>query len=115
MNPVFAIKPYRRNNVWVQDDPVMGPILFAPPGMQGIIDRATRHLPNADSGFVAVFSDRPFLGAQIVLERLHAEGDGYWYRWTETGQVGWLGSDLEPFFWHPPKRVYIGVSPIEET
>jgi hypothetical protein len=114
MNHVHAMKVYRRNDVWVQDDPLMGPVPFAPPGMQRMIDRAARHLPDADErGFTAVFSDRPFPGAQIVLQRLHPEGTGHWYRWTETGMTGWLGDDIEPFFWHPPKRVYIGVSPDE--
>jgi hypothetical protein len=105
-----AVRPYHRNNLWMLDHPVYGPIPFAPPGMQGIIDRATRHLPNADSGFVAAFSDRPFAGAQIVLQRTRAEGDGYWYRWTETGQEGWFGPEFEGLFPSPPKRVFIRLS-----
>jgi hypothetical protein len=106
---LFAVKPYRRgvNDLWVLDHPLDGPLPFAPPGMQGIIDRATVHLPNAEDGFLAVFSDRRFDGAQVVLQRLRAEGAGYWYRWTETGQTGWFGSEFDGLFSAPPKRIFL--------
>lgn len=63
-----------------------------------MIDVATAHLPNAEKGFVAVFSAGYFPDAQIVLERVRAEGGGNVYCWAEKGMEGWLCPALLRYF-----------------
>ena len=83
-NSIFVIKPYKWEGMWVFDDPTVG--LVREPfvgGADTMIDVATAHLPNADQGFVAVFSASYFPDAQIVLEWVREEGGGNVYRWKE--------------------------------
>ncbi len=68
-NSIFVIRPYRWEGLWVFDDPAVG--LVREPFVAGadtMIDVATAHVPNADRGFLAVFSAGQFPGAQIVLD-----------------------------------------------
>lgn len=109
-NSTFVIKPYRWNSTWVFDDPAVG--LVKEPfvgGTDTIIDVATGHVPNADRGFVAVFSGGAFPDAQIVLERIGEEGGGSIYRWAEKGMEGWLCPALLLYFKKPPEKLYIQV------
>jgi hypothetical protein len=111
-NSLFVIKPYRWNGLWVFDDPSVG--LVKEPFVSGIpemIDAAVRHLSDAEKGFVAIFSANPFPGAQIILERVREETGGTWYRWTETGQEGWLCPALFRYFDKAPDRLHIQVKP----
>ena len=68
-NSIFVIKPYKWEGHWVFDDPAVGLVrdLFVG-GADLMIDYATRHIPNADRGSLAVFSASYFPDAQIVLE-----------------------------------------------
>jgi hypothetical protein len=59
-NSIFAIKPYKWEGLWVFDDPAVG--LVREPfvgGADTMIDVATVHLPNAEHGFLALFSASP--------------------------------------------------------
>lgn len=52
-NSIFVIKPYKWEGLWVFDDPTVG--LVREPfvvGADRMIDHATRHIPNADRGFL---------------------------------------------------------------
>ena len=92
------------------DDPAVG--LVREPfvcGADRMIDVATGHIPNADRGFLAVFSASPFPDAQIVLERTREEGGGNYYRWAEKGMEGWLCPALLLYFKQPPEKLYVQV------
>jgi len=74
MNAINVIAPYRYLDMWVFDDPRVG--LSAEPfvgGADTMIDQITAHLPNAEDGFVMVFSAHPFPGSDYRLEWLREE------------------------------------------
>ena len=88
-NSIFVIKPYKWESMWVFDDPNVG--LVKEPfvgGADTMIDRATANIPNADRGFIAVFSASYFPDVQIVLEWAREDSGGNVYRWTEKGMEG---------------------------
>jgi hypothetical protein len=110
-NAIRVIHPYRWNNMWVFDDEAVG--LVREPFVSGIpemINKVVRDIPNAERGFNLIFSDRPFPGAAFVLEQLREEDGGNWYRWTETGQEGWLCPALFRYYERAPSRLHIAVS-----
>ena len=77
MNAIRFIAPYKYEGMWVFDDPAVG--LVKEPfvgGADTIIDVATAHIPNADRGFVAVFSASYFPDAQITLNWVREDGSG---------------------------------------
>ena len=109
-NSIFVIKPYKWEGLWVFDDPNVG--LVKEPfvgGADTMIDRATAKIPNADNGFLAVFSANYFLDAQIVLEWAREDGGGNVYRWKEKEIDGWLCPALLRYFAEPPAKLYIQV------
>jgi len=109
-NAISVIKPYRWEGMWVFDDPAVG--LVREPfvgGADTMIDVATAHLPNADRGFIAVFSASYFPDAQIVLEWVREEGGGNVYRWAEKGMEGWLCPALMLYFFEAPAKLYVQV------
>ena len=109
-NSIFAIKPYKWEGLWVFDDPKVG--LEREPFVDGadtIIDVATRHIPNAEQGFLAIFSAGPFPDAQIVLEWQREEGDGNVYLWPEKEMEGWLCPALLRYFPEAPEKLYVQV------
>ncbi len=64
MNVINVIEPYRSQDTWFFDDPKVG--LQAEPFIEGadtIIDRITADLPDADRGFIMLFSGKPFPGS----------------------------------------------------
>jgi hypothetical protein len=109
-NSIFLIKPYRWEGMWVFDDPAVG--LVREPfvgGADTMIDVATARLPNANRGFIAVFSASYFPDAQIVLEWAREDGGGNVYRWPEKGMEGWLCPALLRYFTEPPAKLYVQV------
>jgi hypothetical protein len=109
-NSIFVIKPYKWEGMWVFDDANVG--LFREPfvgGADTMIDVATAHLPNANIGFVAVFSAGYFPDAKIVLEWVREEGGGTVYRWPEKDMEGWLCPALFKYFEQTPQKLYIQV------
>jgi hypothetical protein len=112
-NAIRVIHPYRWNGLWVFDDPDVG--LVREPfvaGMPEIIDYLVRDIPDAGLGFNMLWSDRPFPGAKLVLEREREQEGGNWYRWIETGAQGWLCPALLLYFNPAPKRLYIDVKAV---
>jgi hypothetical protein len=109
-NSIMVIKPYRWEGLWVFDDPAVG-LVHEPfvGGADTMIDMATAELPNADRGFLALFSASPFPGAQIVLDRVGEQGGGNVYRWPEKDMEGWLCPALLKYFEEPPAKLYIQV------
>ena len=109
-NSIFVIKPYKWEGMWVFDDANVG--LVKEPfvgGADTMIDVATAHIPNAEKGFVAVFSANYFPNAQIVLEWAREDGGSNVYRWTEKEMEGWLCPALLRYFVEPPAKLYIQV------
>jgi Family of unknown function (DUF6717) len=109
-NSIFAIRPYRWNGLRVFDDPAVG--LVKEPfvgGADTIIDVASAHVPNADRGFVAVFSAGYFPDARIVLEWVREEGGGNVYRRAEMGMERWLCPALLRYFEKAPQRPFVQV------
>jgi hypothetical protein len=112
-NSIFVIKPYKWESMWVFDDPTVG--LVREPfvgGADTMIDVATSHIPNADQGFMAVFSASYFPDAQIVLAWMRQEGGGNVYRWPEKDMEGWLCPALLCYFSEPPQKLYVQVKRI---
>ena len=109
-NSIFVIKPYKWEGMWVFDDPNVG--LVREPFVSGadtMIDVATAHIPNANQGFLAVFSASYFPDAQIVLEWVKEDGSGNVYRWAEKAMEGWLCPALLKYFEQPPAKLHIQV------
>lgn len=76
-------------------------------GADTIIDVATAHIPNAERGFIAVFSAGYFPDDQIVLEWVREDGGGNVYRWTEKEMEGWLCPALLKYFEKAPAKLFI--------
>jgi hypothetical protein len=107
-NSIFVIKPYKWEGLWVFDDSNVG--LVKEPfvgGADTMIDVAASQIPNADKGFVAVFSATNFPNAQIVLEWVREEIGGNVYRWAERDMEGWFCPALLKYFEQPPEKLYI--------
>ncbi|HEX8312287.1 MAG TPA: DUF6717 family protein [Chthoniobacteraceae bacterium] len=112
MNSLFAIAPYKFEDVWVFDDPRVG--LVQEPFVSGadtIIDVLTEDIPTAANGFKLIFSPQPFpgYGARFVWSR--PEHSGNWYSWPERGMEGWLCPALFKYFDTAPKELYVKASP----
>jgi hypothetical protein len=110
MNEINVIEPYRYLEMWVFDDPKVG--LSAEPfvgGADTMIDRVTADLPNADQGFVMVFSGNPFPGHQFHLEWRREEGTGNVYYSRELDAEGWLCPALLRYFEARPSEIYVQV------
>src|SRR6476660_7594801 len=90
-NAIHLIMPYRHASTWVFDDPRVGlsqePFVSGSPEM---IDVMVADIPNAEKGFRLLFSSAPFPGYQVKLEKVRAEYEGTWYRWTDNNAEGWL-------------------------
>lgn len=109
-NSIFVIKPYKWESMWVFDDPNVG--LVREPfvgGADTMIDRAIAHIPNAEQGFLLVFSAGYFPDAQIVLEWDREESGGNVYLWNKQKMEGWLCPALLKYFPDPPQNLHIQV------
>ena len=109
-NSLFVIKPYKWNGMWVFDDPDVD--LIKEPfvsGIPDIIEEATKQIPEAEKGFRAIFSAKPFPGYDVELELIREEMGGNWYRWAKTGEEGWLCPALFKYFQAAPEKLYIKV------
>jgi hypothetical protein len=113
-NALMVIRPYKSGGVWAFDDADAG-LLREPfvAGIPEIIEAAVRHIPDAEEGFTLIFSASPFPGQQLELEWLREEYGGNWYRWTATGQEGWLCPALFKYFDTAPRRLYAQAQPTQ--
>src|SRR5919201_3806825 len=74
VNAINVIAPYKHHGMWVFDDARVG--LAQEPFVSGadtMIDRAVDGLPDAEHGFVLLFSSWPFPGHQLELHWRRAE------------------------------------------
>lgn len=112
MNSLFAIAPYKFEDMWVFDDPKVG--LLQEPFVSGadtIIDVLTEDISNAALGFKLVFSPEPFPGYSARFLWNRPEHSGNWYSWPERDTEGWLCPALFKYFETAPKELYVKVSP----
>jgi hypothetical protein len=88
---VMVIFPYKKNGVWMFDDAAVGlkQELFVC-GVPEMIELLVADIQNAEKGFTAYFSGRPFPGFQMELQRVREEYGGKWYRLAGTDKEGWL-------------------------
>lgn len=107
MNSLFVIKPYKYLTLWVFDDKKVG--LIQEPFISGadkIIDLIVKEIPNADDGFILIFSDSPFPGHQIELQWRRKEDGGNWYYTELLGKEGLLCPALFRYFYKAPETLY---------
>jgi hypothetical protein len=112
VNVINVIEPYRLYEMWVFDDPKVE--LVAEPfvgGADTMIDRATAEFPDADEGFVMVFSGMSFPGHQFRLEWRRTEGVGNVYYSPELDAEGWLCPALLRYFEERPDEIFVQVKP----
>lgn len=112
MNAINIIAPYRYLDMWVFDDPRVG--LSAEPfvgGADTMIDQITADIPDAEDGFVMVFSSTPFPGHQFRLEWRREERGGNVYYAPELDAEGWLCPALLRYFDSSPPEIYVQVKP----
>lgn len=113
---IYTIHPYKWHNIWVFTDPRAG--LFREMLVQGVpelIEHATAHLPDPESGFTARFSDVPFptQGPPTVLRLSEPLEDGSaWYVWQSMGSVGqcWLCPNLLRYYTAQPETIYVEIT-----
>jgi transcriptional regulator with XRE-family HTH domain len=110
MNSINIIAPYKFLGMWVFDDPRVG--LVQEPFVSGadtMIDRVVATIPDADKGFVLMFSSVPFPGHQFRLDWRRDDGSGNWYYASDLDLEGWLCPALLRYFPEAPKTIYIQV------
>lgn len=110
-NALFVIRPYRYHGTWVFDDDKVG--LVREPfvaGMPQIIEHYVKDIPEAEKGFTAIFSDKPFPQTDLVLEKETDDMGGGWYKVKDQeGFRGWLCPALRKYFSTHPDKIYIKV------
>jgi hypothetical protein len=112
MNAINVISPYRHLGMWVFDDPRVG--LSAEPfvgGADTMIDRVSSDIPNAEDGFVMVFSSTPFPGHQHRLDWRREERGGNVYYAADLDAEGWLCPALLRYFDGSPAQIYVQIKP----
>lgn len=112
MNTIGLIEVYKYNGMWVLDDEATG--LYREPFVSGadtIIDNMVKDIPNAEEGFICMFSKNPFPTYQYEL-KLKTRGNeitGNWYTCKELAIDGWLCGALYKYFEVEPDSIYIQV------
>jgi hypothetical protein len=112
MNSLFVIAPYKYHGSWVFDDPRVG--LEQEPFVAGIdtmIDTLVAGIPNAESGFRAIFAAMPFPGYTPKLVWHREEMDGNWYFAEQLNIEGWLCPALFKYFPTAPREIYVKIEP----
>jgi hypothetical protein len=112
VNTINVIAPYKYHGIWVFDDARVG--LTQEPFVSGadvLIDRAVAKIPDAESGFLLLFSASPFPGHELRLEWRRIDVGGNWYYCPEFRLEGWLCPALLRYFEEAPKQIYVQVKP----
>jgi hypothetical protein len=107
-NSLMVINPYKYEGTWVFDDPATGlkrePFVL---GIDTMIDKMVAEIPNAEQGFRALFSAKPFPGSNLKLEWRRAESGGNWYYSDQFKMEGWLCPALFKYFVTAPREIYV--------
>jgi hypothetical protein len=113
MNSINVIAPYKlAGRMWVFDDPRHGLVQEAfISGADVIIDRVVAHIPDADKGFLLIFSAIPFPGHEFHIEWRRSDSEGDWYYSSDFELEGWLCPALLKYFAAPPRQIFFQVKP----
>ncbi len=112
MNTIGMIEVYKYNGIWVLDDEATS--LYREPFVSGadtIIDNMVNEIPNAEKGFLCIYSKNSFPTYQYQL-KLKTRGNvttGNWYTCKELGIDGWLCGALYKYFEVEPESIYLQV------
>lgn len=110
MNAINIITPYKYEGLWVFDDARAG--LSKEPFVSGadtMIDRVVADIPDADQGFVMLFSQTPFPGYAFRLQWRRADCGGNWYHSQELDMEGWLCPALFRYFEQAPEDIFVQI------
>ncbi len=111
-NSIMVIAPYRYQGTWVFDDPGAG--LEREPFVAGVpemIDILVADIPDAEEGFLMLFSAQPFPGHQWKLTWVRGESGGDYYRLKDPPMEGWLCPAMFKYFREAPKELYVQAKP----
>jgi hypothetical protein len=115
-NSLQVLLPYRHQGSWVFDDPAAG--LSREPfvcGIDDMIERLVKDVPNAEAGFRLLFSPKPFPGYAAKLVWRREEHGGNWYFSPTYGTEGWLCPALFKYFDAAPAELYAKAEPVRES
>ena len=107
MNAINVIQPYKYLTMWVFDDEKVG--LVQEPFVSGadeIIEKMVENIPDAENGFILLFSSSPFPGHQAKFEWRREDQGGNWYYFKELDMEGWLCPALFKYFESAPQNIY---------
>jgi hypothetical protein len=110
MNAINIIAPYKYYGMWVFDDPPVG--LVREPFVAGadtMIGRVVEMIPDAENGFLMIFSATESPGHQFKLEWRRSDGGGNWYYSPQLDMEGWLCPALLKYFEEAPNEIYVQV------
>ncbi len=82
--------------------------------MQGIPDMLNKlvaGIPGSEKSVRLIFSQRPFPGAQLQLDRRREQDGGNWYYCKEYDLEGWLCPALFKYFPRAPLHIYVKAEP----
>ena len=100
--------PYNFKGQWVFDDADKNLKREAFVGNSDtIIERMAQNIPDAENGFLLLFSAKPFPGMQDCLEWRKAESEGNWYHSSRVNADGWLCASLLKYFDSVPEKIYV--------
>ena len=114
MNAIGLISPYKSGGLWCFDDESVG--LCKEPfvaGIDTIIDRLVKDIPNADKGFNLLFAATEFPTYDIELIWVREDCGGNWYYCPTYNIEGWLCPALFKYFTDAPKQLYGKAMPKE--
>ena len=112
MNTINIIQPYKYLTMWVFDDEKVD--LIQEPFVSGadeIIEEMVKDFPDADNGFILMFSATSFPGHQVVFEWRREDQGGNWYYLKELDKEGWLCPALFKYFDKAPENIYVQFKP----
>ncbi|WP_417388938.1 DUF6717 family protein [Gimesia sp.] len=113
-NAIMVIAPYRHQGTWVFDDSSAG--LVEEPFVAGVpemIDVIVKDIPDAEAGFRLLFSAKPFPQYQKKLVWLRGEGDGNYYRFSDSEMEGWICPAMFKYYKTAPKELYVKAEPLK--
>jgi hypothetical protein len=124
MNAINVIKPYKWEGMWVFDDDRVG--LVKEPFVAGIPEMIESILTikkiDGENGFLLLFSDGLFKGAELTIEWVRFEYNGDIYRIAEVfgmkvvsiqNMEGWLCPALRLYYPEAPAKIYLQVKSVE--
>ena len=76
-------------------------------GVPEMIDVIVKDIPDADAGFRLLFSAKPFPQYQKKLVWLRCEGDGNYYRFSDSEMEGWICPAMFKYYKTAPKELYV--------